>query len=308
MEASAWTPFGETPLWNDILAASVTHTVIFLNIKEISVLLKIRKRTPLEKFLLSLSIDDLLSALSAWIPGLLSFLEKYTSLLKIPQHIWIVIWIIWSLVSVWGVLTAVLHMVCISLDRFFAVSFPLRHKVYVTGNMIAASIALAWCIPFLVVAGNTISIFVQDTLNKKGFSYIYSVLARNIAMSLLIGNTVCTISYSMIAVTMFRRNRSKISDSNKRQKKTFILCFGIVCVFVCSTTPMMVAFVVPWNAPQQLMDAGTHLLAFNAVGTSTIYLVQYYANRRENSRRVIERARDVKNDSSKRDCSEAISE
>ena len=107
---------------------------------------------------------------------------------------------------------------------------------------------------------------------------------------------------------MFRRNRSKISDSNKRQqKKTFILCFGIVCVFVCSTAPMMVAFVVPWNAPQQLIDTGTHLLAFNAVGTSTIYLVQYYTNRRVNSRRVIERARDVKNNSSKRDCSEAIS-
>ena len=302
MNNSIWHPITDTPLWSDVIATCVTFLVIMLNSKEISVLYKTKKKKALEKFLLALSMTDLFLALTSSSAGMVAALEKYFHLFEMPQEVMVA----WSLTSLWGVLICVMHIICISLDRLFAICRPFQHKVYVTGGVIKKSIVGAWCLSSIVVLANIIIILVNGMLHRKGFVPVFHYIVRQVAISILIGDIVCMISYSMIATFISKRNRTQSREPNKRQqRKTFLLCMAVVAIFVLSTAPIMITYIVPWEAPIWLKGVSLNIIAFNSVGNSAIYLIQYYATKRENCRPRIDSKSSSLHDYSNRNKTEA---
>ena len=246
------------------MAACFTVFVIIVNIIELSLLLskKNRKRA-YEKFLLSLTLADLLTTISSFIALLLLFLEKYCHLLIVPLQIWVA----WSLVALWGVLIAVMHVICITLDRLGAIVLPFHHKVHVTGRLIGVVIALDWFLPFIVTLANLIVIVVDDMVIVKGVGNIFTFLVRHISIAVFIGDIACIISYSLIIMLVYRKSKPQVNgpskeQQEKQQEKTFMLCFCVVFSFILSSAPTMVTY-VPWNAPKWLKGLSLNLIATN---------------------------------------------
>ena len=121
--------------------ACFSALVITLNFMQIFMICNIHKKKAYEKLLPSLSLSDVTTSICSSIVGTLLFVEKHYNLLVLPHQMWIA----WSLLAMWGVLAAIMHVISISLDRLAAVVFPLRHKVYVTGRVIKTAIAIDLC-------------------------------------------------------------------------------------------------------------------------------------------------------------------
>ena len=105
-------------------------------------------------------------------------------------------------------------------------------------------------------------------------------------MAVFLGDIVCIIGYSLIITILSQRGKTQVIGRTKeQQRKTFLLCFGVVSLFVFSSAPIMVTYFVPWNAPKWLKGLSLNLIAMNSAGNSIIYLALHYTNKTKRYRR-----------------------
>ena len=142
-----------------------------------------------------------------------------------------------------------------------------------------------WFLPFIVTSANLIVIVVDNMVIVKGGGNIFTFLVRHISIAVFIGDIACIVSYSLIIMLVYQKDKPRVSGPTKQQqRKTFILCFGVVSIFVFSSAPTMVTYFVPWNAPNWLKGLSLNLIAMNSAGNSMIYLGLYYINKRKRDR------------------------
>ena len=136
---------------------SVGVIVVILNAIQVTVLscLK-RKKTIYERFLLSLSVADLFFGFSNAIISI-----TYLSDQKEIDLLYDIAYTIFGLCLV----TSILHISWIALDRLWAVVFPFRHDTIVTVKKVHILIALTWTCTLIAA----ITLFVYQRLN---FTYL----------------------------------------------------------------------------------------------------------------------------------------
>eukprot|EP00794_Sanderia_malayensis_P010793 gene10793-11947_t len=127
--------------------ATISVLVIIVNSIEVSLLVKKRKKLkPCEQCLLSLSVADLLVGISTLIMAL-----QYADMLELAETSFKLTNTDAS-ASIWfSVLASIAHVLAMTLDRWYAVAQPIKHRIRITKRLVAKVIVAAW-LGCLVVA------------------------------------------------------------------------------------------------------------------------------------------------------------
>ena len=265
--------------WSKTAALSVSVMVVIFNSIEIHVLRRTVNKPLYEKILLSLTICDL-----TW--GIFAILNGSTiSILENKYHI-LIAWNVWRFLTCYLTTTSLLHLICISVDRLWAVGAPLHHRRNVAKKKLVITIVSSWSIPILFVIINIIIILLKE-LDAEGIYWytegaMYSLLAKVILVSdmmLLFSNS------AIIWIVNKRRTVTRQSSycNQTKLKSTLILCMGIVFVFIFFTTPFVVMHLVSWSKPQWIVKLSSFLFPLYQISNSLIYLLQKFRHKRRGS-------------------------
>ena len=110
----------EMTLWSKVTGMAIALLIITLNALEIYILLRTRRKAFHEKMLLSLTFCDLASGICGPVAIVFVSFDK-------NEFHQLLFWNVWEFSLVYSTLVSLLHLVCISIDRWWAVAAPLRH-------------------------------------------------------------------------------------------------------------------------------------------------------------------------------------
>ena len=132
MTTNIWSHVLKVKLWTQIFGYFVVASIIILNIIEIWILGKKKKRKAYERLLLSLSVCDLLGGFN----GLLFAAAAQVANATHGTHLSLLMMILWGFNISFGVICSVFHLALISLDRMWAVAAPFHHIAYTRGRQV----------------------------------------------------------------------------------------------------------------------------------------------------------------------------
>ena len=286
---------------------SIGILVAVLNIAEIVIILKIKRRKKVyEVLLLSLSVSDCMLSLSN---GFLYVLYgtnacKYEVLLETAFTSYI-----------FPMLSSIFHISLIALDRLLAVSKPLRHKVFSTRKKAYLSSGFLWILAILIsVMLQLINEFtetfrvpdymkqmqvqsLQETQEKnsstkrffeKEFgangppifklaskSNYHSGVEYTLTVVILVADVLIFSIYSLMIyhITSYK----KMANTKTKQKKLPIVCLAIGATFVLFTLPFVVAklalgYIPPWANCTLILNSGMNSIVYFFGGKLNAYV------------------------------------
>uniref|UniRef100_A0A7M5WI92 G-protein coupled receptors family 1 profile domain-containing protein n=1 Tax=Clytia hemisphaerica TaxID=252671 RepID=A0A7M5WI92_9CNID len=189
-------------LYYEVPIGCVGFLLNFVEIIYIGCIKKIR-RNP-DTILLSLCLADLLTCTSTTLSTAL--VNDFSTHIKSSTEI---------LAALSG-----LNAVLLSIDRFFAIIYPLKHRSVFTKSLIIKLIILVWVLGIAVGA--------------IGFKYTeYRFLFVPVVVAL--ASVVFVFVYTSIAITVKRR---KLTSSRSSNNKTVIICLITTVLFVATSIPI----------------------------------------------------------------------
>ena len=247
-----------------------------LNTIQVVVISKNRRKNNFDKVLLSLSCADFLFGVTNASLGVIYFAD-----LK-KQKTFDIIYNIHLLC----VLTSIVHLLFISIDRVLVIVQPLKHRIFMTGNRYNKTLRLIWVVTIVV------SVVVYATTTKPPPSR--NMNNHNISTSLLDykppkGKTqserfkekflsyiiLCVVSMFLFIYTfIFQKSRTmKI----KRANKVSLKCVMVILCFVVLTLPYSITYLATGDTYYW-----THLLLVSNSGfNSIVYFFISYLERHE---------------------------
>ena len=267
------------PLWMKIVGLLVPIIIIIVNSIEIHLLRKTLNKQSYEKVLLSLSVCDLVS-------GLITLTAvPYMSLVHNEFYV-ALYWIIWRFVFCYWNLTTMLHLIIIGIDRLWAIGAPFHHRIHSSHRKLVVSVGLAWFLPMIFVAVNIVSFSTQRFAFDMSYIYIETLMYSTVARIIIIVDIVLIFCYCAIMCMISKRDRKVNHNKQSNQANsmnTFILCIGIVSVFIVSTTPFVAIHVTMLERPEWLESLSKFVISLNQIWNSLVYFLQNY---RKNKRPV----------------------
>ena len=272
-------PFIEGPIWTRVLAYIMASIIIILNSWQIAIMTKKRRKTSFEKLLLSMCSNELAF-------GVLAIIFAIAFQIKMLTKQELIIYTLWYVMMNHVCLAELSHLVTITLDRVWAITSPIKHRNYVTGKKMVIAITLCWFLPILVVS---VYIGVYFVKNKSPHDrkiigqFVRLQLYRYLAVVIIAMDLIFVLSYSSI-IHKTRRDRTQLGNNKKQNKcphrKTLFLCISYAALFVISTLPFVVVFLIPRKVPEWLINGSMGSYLLNSIANSTIYLGQYYSKKR----------------------------
>ena len=269
----------EFPLWGKIIGFLLNLLVVVLNSIEIHILRTTPKKPFYEKILLSLTISDLINGIFGCVGAvLLSVFEK-----KIYYDLF---WNIAGYGVCYSALISLLHLIFISLDRLWAVHSPFHHRTYSLRKKLTIALISSWGLPMLFMVANIVFISIQKLTIKEVYQHLLKIVYGAVAKVIFFADVIFLFSYSAIIWTTLSRKLEGAQEHQKQQKRfgtTLILCMSIVLIFILSTTPFTVAFLINWNRPGWFVILSSVLFILNAISNSIVFLVQKHRVRKANT-------------------------
>ena len=173
-----------------------------------------------------------------------------------------------------------LHLICITLDRAWAVSAPFHHMVNANKKNFVIPIVFFWIFPIFIAAAFAVIILLKKIPLQDKLVYFERTNGSSVGAKVILGaDIIFIVSYSVI-IGIVIRNKSSAKQHRSRQQeqsmKTLVLCFSIVLVFIFAKTPFVVVYLVPWNPPDWLYKVATVMFPLDHILNSIIYLIQKY--------------------------------
>ena len=243
----AWTGVYSQVFYRTVeLCFAVMITV--LNVVEIVMISTMKRQKKIyEMLLLSLSVADLLFGISNGILCVVYLLDntKY-EVFEVTYTTYF-----------YFVLTSILHLSWIALDRLWAVCWPFQHDMHVTRRRICKLIAATWVFTTLMcvfmflydelteikdkidtVDTNTTSANNSDTFNVYSKEPLYkSQVQMALSLFILTADIVYVIAYGIIIHNVKDSNLEGTSQPDNIKKKVSIVCITIASVFITFTLP-----------------------------------------------------------------------
>ena len=213
----------ESELIYEITDLVIGFLVAVLNIIEIVIIARIKKRKKYEVLLLSLSLSDCLFGISNVILASVYISNEChaRSLLECSYILYL-----------FFVLTSMLQLTFMSIDRVIAVVKPFKHKFLLNQRRTNIIIAMLWSFT-LVACG---SLFTADELKQLSIQKVESEKEMIISITIIVVYVVMTFSYSIIIY--HHRLKNKVATQlTKRQKNLPIICIILGATFVLFTLP-----------------------------------------------------------------------
>ena len=211
----------DSELIYEITDLVIGFLVAVLNIIEIVIIARIKKRKKYEVLLLSLSLSDCLFGISNVILASVYISNEChaRSLLECSYILYL-----------FFVLTSMLHLTFMSIDRVIAVVKPFKHKFLLNQRRTNIIIAMLWSFT-LVACG---SLFTADELKQLSIQKVESEKEMIISITIIVVYVVMTFSYSIIIY--HHRLKNKVATQlTKRQKNLPIICIILGATFVLFT-------------------------------------------------------------------------
>ena len=213
----------ESELIYEITDLAIGFLVAVLNVIEIVIIARIKKRKKYEVLLLSLSLSDCLFGISNVLLASLYISNEChaRSLLECSYILYL-----------FFVLTSMLHLTFMSIDRVIAVVKPFKHKFLLNQRRTNIIIAILWSFT-LVACG---SLFTADELKQLSIQKVEFEKEMIVSITIIVVDIVIIFSYSIIIY--HHRLKNKVATQlTKRQKKLPIICIILGATFALSTLP-----------------------------------------------------------------------
>ena len=273
--SNAYSETIELTLWSKIVGFFVALLITILNSIEIHLLKKTRKKPFYENILLSLTICDLIG-------GALGLIVVPFVILVELKFYHTLNWIVWGFCMSSSVLSSLIHLIVISMDRLWAVATPLKYRQHASKGKIAAAVSLAWGVPMLFLAIHITLVLYKKLGVDEIYAYMRDTMFIIVARIVVIADIVLIISYFSIMWILAQNNSSQARMSRQYNLlNTLLLCVGIVLAFLVFTTPFVAMYVVVWNRPKWFLKLSLFLFPLNQISNSIIYLTQKFKKKRQ---------------------------
>ena len=248
----------------NISLLSLAIPVVIVNIIEIILLLtRMKMLSNFEKMLFSLAVADLLVGFAQ---GIVSFLKIADVDFK---------GIKFNSIFLFTLAASFNHVNAITVDRFLAVCWPIKHRLWVTKKVIITCVIILWVLNGFML----IPLFVADSLD-----YIRRILA---ILSVIYAGLM-TFIYSFIiykAIICRRKSFQGQSSVNAEQaKKDFqlvIISACIVVTFMICTIPLAISAFISEELPWPVK----FVLILNSFFNPFIYFFWKFSERRSRNQR-----------------------
>lgn len=189
---------------------------------------KLRTRT--NYFVVGLAAADILVGLLSipfWIASMVSIWLQSVSWMSNS-----LLYRVFIALDVFSGIASILHLLLISLERLYAVGWPVRHRVSSRRSYLFAA-SIAWCVTFTATA-----LFVP----KKNVTHFPRFLVLFVCF--LVPLTLICITYIMMwFLVKFQKHDSNSWNSHK-EVKLILTIFFVIILFVAAWTPFMVINVI----------------------------------------------------------------
>ena len=266
----------------------IISLIIFINFVEIVILIRNRKRlTNYECLLLSLSVSDLLVGLTK---GSANLLVSMGNLQVASEQE--------RLIVCFSVACSLTHTIAITLDRLFAVAYPMKHRVLSTRKNTIVLLIIAWSFSLLV--------FPIKFISMNHVKVSLSVLI--IVISLLI---LMTYSFIINKAVIKRRRfllttNSQSSEQSIKMKREFNLvcmCFLISITFITMSVPFSISAIIDGEPSLN----ARFLLIANSIANPMMYFFWKCIDRKVTARRSKKIKQNLTQQSGTKSCENNIS-
>ena len=218
------------PVSAHVVSLLISILAIIMNVVEIGLLLHKRKQTRTEVVLISLSMADIMVATCLTV-------TKLNHLGVIPSSGFIYILIL----TFFMILTSILHVVVITVERVVAVMYPFWHKAYVTRRKIVIALCIIWLQLVLGYSTEMVLIKVYRVpLNKLMLGTMKFISALFFTMALFV-----ITAYTLIVLRFKCSLNSKQSQDQamrrSKERRLVITSCSISGVYIVCHLPYTVA-------------------------------------------------------------------
>ena len=280
-------PFDTTD--RDIIYVALSIIIVILNTIEAVLILRCNSKKTFDKLLLSLAISDVLVGLAVAAFKIVS-LTTYNALTWLGSEDCANIFIASSNFSM-------SNLVLITVDRFLAVRFPLKHRILLTERRINILIALMWLLSAVSMTFLTIIKFEWKGTNESLFIISGFILLLGAVMIVVYIKIFYLISKrtAKIQADGGQGNTVKIKSLVKftkgfhvAERAVFITGCVVTISFIVCTYPFAFDFWIHQSA-QEISLATRFLLLLNSLFNPFIYFFKGYLG----SKRTRRAARDI---------------
>ena len=271
----------EETVTEDIIFIVTGIIVTMVNIIEIVVIVRGNKiHKPFEKLLLSLAAADILVAVSVTTLRTVSLATEGR-----------VVWLqgrMFSIILLSSMNFSGCNLVVITVDRFLAVKYPLKHQVYMTGRRMNIAIVIVWVHSVIAALLSLYAVYLAEVDINRALFIPLSIGCLAFSFLLLVAyasivHTSCA-SRAMTQVTDGRPTHRQIvnsffSDQYKTERNIFYTCCLVSVTFILCTDPFAIEFLIKSDVGK-VSFASNFLLFLNSLFDPFIYFFKGYLERK----------------------------
>ena len=220
------TVFYKNSLTENIILSVISLVVIVANSFEIAHIYKKKSKNSYEVLLISLSVSDAFFGLTNLVFMLIQLVSGHIFVTVIRSF------------YMFFFLLSVIHLITLALDRWVAVTFPLKHKIYWEIRHAKKLIAFLWILVALI------SVMIFFDLNQHiAETGVRPWVIPVVSTIIIATDATLVILYSLVfyQISKQERNKARINQSSDKKtqqrklKSAFLLCVLTTLTFILCT-------------------------------------------------------------------------
>eukprot|EP00112_Aurelia_sp_Birch-Aquarium-sp1_P012321 Seg2591.3 transcript_id=Seg2591.3/GoldUCD/mRNA.D3Y31 product="D-like dopamine receptor" protein_id=Seg2591.3/GoldUCD/D3Y31 len=264
--------------------AAICILAIILNLAEMVIICRLKKRKAFERILLSLCVADISVEVWYLIAKSYEFVNKKAIFGK-DKHL------IGYPIEMFSIMSSITNIIILGIDRAVAVKYPLKHGVWMTNRRVHGLIASAWI--------GSIALSVLCGVTRFANPHDKSQAAKEIPIRVPIYVSVAIIFTSMVIIAaiytfIFRivRKRNKlmkdmkiasVQGETKREETAIIItCVLVVGAFIACTLPFCIDALIDRRRGKPILPI--KLILLNPLLDPLIYFFKGYLKKRLNNK------------------------
>ncbi|KAM3602436.1 uncharacterized protein V6R79_004153 [Siganus canaliculatus] len=206
----------------------------------ISVIYFKQLHTPTNFFILSLAVADLLVGLLVC-----PLTTRFST--SVCHHFWYLFCDIRGIFDIFLCMSSLLHLCCISIDRYCAVCQPLTYRTKINDHVVAIMISVSWMVPALIGAGYIIVSIRQENCGIACYMNVFIVHLLTfylpVLMMLCIYLKIFLVAQRQARSIQSTKSGATVSQTERKATKTlgvvlgvFLLCWTPTFLFITIET------------------------------------------------------------------------
>ena len=249
---------------------AVGFMIIVTNLVEIICIVRKKDKTPFEKLLLSLALSDLLV-------GVITTVYKTLDLV-LGQKPWLLdkmTVVVFTLSTIFSLQ----NLLAITIDRFLAIRFPIKHRILVTPRRINALITFIWLLSLLVGVGLDLIlvIVVQSGYDIVMVSSTGGIIAIGTVINIIYFCIIKFLFTRQVKVTarpedgkVLQRIQELFRGPQKTERAVLLSSVVVAASFIICTFPFAIEY-LRFRDGEHLSFASKMLIVLNSLLNPFVY-------------------------------------